>query len=37
VNGPNDFARLVLGVIAVLGAVTTSPEPGPSTRAAVAA
>jgi hypothetical protein len=26
-----DWARLVLGVIGVLGAVSTSPEPDPST------
>jgi hypothetical protein len=33
VNGANNFAWLVLGVIAVLCAVATSPEPEPTTAA----
>jgi Domain of unknown function (DUF4383) len=35
-NTAIDFARLVLGVIAVLAAVFTSPEPAPSTLRAAA-
>jgi hypothetical protein len=31
VNTPIDFARLAIGVIAVLSAVATSPEPDPTT------
>jgi hypothetical protein len=34
-NTAIDFARLVLGVIAVLSAIATSPEPDPTTAGAV--
>jgi Domain of unknown function (DUF4383) len=36
VNTAGDFARLVLGVIAMLSAVATSPEPDPTTVGVVA-
>ncbi|HEY1597085.1 MAG TPA: DUF4383 domain-containing protein [Thermoleophilaceae bacterium] len=34
VNTPDNFAHLAIGVIAVLSAVATSPEPDPTTAAA---
>jgi hypothetical protein len=37
VSAPNDVARLALGVIAVLAAVATAPEPDPTTRSPAAA
>ena len=36
VNTPDNFARLVLGAVGLLGAVATSPEPDPTTIRATA-